>query len=102
MSMYDKLGALFLGWRKIDPDCVCTACGGSGSGETVDSPPWSNVEVTKVVTCEVCWGTGDLSRPGANLNAIETLLNSKNDEIDSLRAKNSDMGWELNTERMGR
>ncbi len=60
-------------WRGINPNHVCPTCEGSGQRLYGSSTTWMGGIGGQVMThdvCDDCWGSGDLSRPGANLRKL--------------------------------
>ena len=70
MSVNDFLQQA-LDWRGID--VACTRCGGSGTIVYGNTATWLGGIGGSAMTpgvCNLCWGSGDSTRPGANLKEM--------------------------------
>ena len=83
----------FLSWRRIEEPCK--KCGGSGERGYPNTTTWVGGCGGQAITsdvCDVCWGTGDTYRKGANLRDIKARIASL--ESDLARYKEA-VGWAL-------
>ena len=70
----EELHAMLLDWRGIEPGRECRDCGGSGVKAYANTATWHNAAIAgQAITndvCDSCWGSGDRTRPWANLRNL--------------------------------
>lgn len=63
-----------LEWRGIKPGNECPECGGAGVYAYGDTSTWHRASIAgQAITqdvCDKCWGSGDRTRPWANLRNL--------------------------------
>ncbi len=67
----NDLRVRFLSWRGIEE--TCAKCGGAGERAYPNTTTWAGGIGGQAITsgvCDVCWGTGDTHRKGADLKKI--------------------------------
>lgn len=74
-----EMRSTFLRWRGVETPCV--ACNGFGVRQYSSTATWRKGvggSALAIDVCDVCWGSGDMHRHGADLRAMESeILSSK-------------------------